>query len=173
MPTRPAPIGRPNPLFSNPNNWYMAWGSERGYGVGDLNGDGLQDVVLVLVARDITEGPKIQTKAVRLVTLLRSGPAVRPTAGIVFQRKSDCLFKWLERTYPALFAPGAVPGSISPYYYRHYSQAGAYLGTSSGDGHVHFLGPVSGGAILDLGRLSSRLVTANCRYSHSAPRFGA
>ena len=36
----------PDPWFPNPNSWYMAWGSERGYAVGDVDGDHLADIVM-------------------------------------------------------------------------------------------------------------------------------
>jgi predicted outer membrane repeat protein len=54
----------------------------------------------------------------------------------VFTSRSDCLFNWAERVYPNLFAPaGAISNTLAPYYYRHYSQTNAYLGTSSADNH--------------------------------------
>lgn len=75
---------------------------------------------------------------------------------------SDCLFDWAERTYPDLFAPAAASSTAAPYYYRYYSQTGAYLGTSSADNHVYYLGPASNNAILDVGAASTWLTTANC-----------
>lgn len=76
---------------------------------------------------------------------------------------TDCLFNWAERTYPTLFAPAAASDTLAPYYFRYYSQTRAYLGTSSADNHVYYLGPLSSNAILDLGALSTWLATANCR----------
>jgi hypothetical protein len=50
----------------------------------------------------------------------------------VFTSQSDCLFNWADRNYPSLFAPaGAASNTLSPFYYRHYQQTNAYLGTSS------------------------------------------
>lgn len=78
--------------------------------------------------------------------------------------QSDCLFNWAERTYPTLFAPaGASSATLAPYYYRYYSQSRSYLGTSSMDGHVYYLGPIAGNSILDVGALSTWLATASCQ----------
>ncbi len=75
----------------------------------------------------------------------------------------DCLFNWAESTYPTLFAPaGAGSANAAPYYYRYYSQTGAYLAASSADYHVYYLGPASNNSILDVGALSTWLATANC-----------
>lgn len=76
----------------------------------------------------------------------------------------DCLFNWAERTYPEAFSPaGAVSSTSAPYYYRYYSQTRAYLGRSSADNHVYYLGPLSGNSVLDVGALAGWLVTAGCR----------
>ncbi len=76
---------------------------------------------------------------------------------------ADCLFNWAERTYPTLFAPAAASIALVPWYYRYYSQTDAYLGTSSADNHVYYLGPMSSYALLDAGELSTWLATAGCR----------
>lgn len=76
----------------------------------------------------------------------------------------DCLFTWAERTYATLFAPaGAVSQTLAPYNYRHYSQTDAYLGTSSANNHVYYLGPASSYSLYDVGELSSWLTTAGCQ----------
>ena len=85
-------------------------------------------------------------------------------SGSVPASSSDCLFNWAERTYPTLFAPaGASSNTLAPYYYRYYSQTNAYLGTSSADNHVYYLGPLSSNAILDVGVLSTWLTAASCQ----------
>jgi len=77
---------------------------------------------------------------------------------------ADCLFNWAERTYPALFAPAAAASiTLAPWYYRHYSQTDAYLGTSSADNHVYYRGPNSSHATLDVGTLATWLATAGCQ----------
>ena len=76
----------------------------------------------------------------------------------------NCLFDWAERTYPTLFAPpGATLQTLAPYVYRHYPATQTYLGRSSIDNHVYYLGPLSGHAILDVGALADWLATAGCR----------
>ncbi len=84
--------------------------------------------------------------------------------GSVGGQPADCLFTWAERVYQNLFAPaGAVSQTLAPYYYRYYSQTGAYLGTSSADNHVYYLGPASSNSLLDAGELSPWLATAGCQ----------
>ncbi len=87
---------------------------------------------------------------------METGP-VSPTTS------SDCLFNWAERTYPALFAPAASSNTLAPYYYRYYAQTGAYLGISSADSKVYYLGPLSGNTLLGLGALTTWLPTAGCQ----------
>ena len=81
-----------------------------------------------------------------------------------FRAASDCLFDWAEGRYADLFAPGgAASGTSAPYYYRYYPNTQAYVGTSTADAHVYYLGPASDHAILDVGTLVDWLVTAGCR----------
>ena len=75
----------------------------------------------------------------------------------------DCLFNWAEGTYPELLAPPATSATAAPYYYRHYSQTNAYVGISSVDDHVYYLGPISANELIDLGPLSTWLVTSGCQ----------
>ena len=75
----------------------------------------------------------------------------------------DCLFDWAETAYPSDLMPrGVASQSVAPYYLRYYSQSRAYLGTSSEDGHVYYLGPLSGDRILDLGAVSTWYAAAGC-----------
>ena len=55
---------------------------------------------------------------------------------------TECLFGWAEKHYPALFAP-SLPYTkvLHPYTYRYYAATNAYLGVSSIDHHVYYLGP--------------------------------
>lgn len=77
--------------------------------------------------------------------------------------QADCLFDWAETEYPDLFAPPSGSTTQAPYYYRHYAGTGAYLGKSSQDDRVYYLGPLSAGGLLDLGALSEWAATAGCR----------
>jgi hypothetical protein len=82
----------------------------------------------------------------------------------IFILSSDCLFNWAERTYPNWFAPvPAISTTLAQYYYRYYAQTNAYLGTSSADNHVYYVGPLSNNSLLDVGALSGWLSTAGCQ----------
>lgn len=77
---------------------------------------------------------------------------------------SNCLFNWGETNYASLFAPrGAQSQNFGPYYFRYYSQTNAYLGVSSDNSHLFYLGPLSSNALLDLGVVSTWYATAGCR----------
>ncbi|OGA50631.1 MAG: hypothetical protein A3G25_09050 [Betaproteobacteria bacterium RIFCSPLOWO2_12_FULL_63_13] len=103
--------------------------------------------------------------------------SVRPASGTGFSYERstpgtgmsnvDCLFNWAESTYPELLAPPAASATTAynsaDYYYRHYTQTNAYVGTSSVDNHVYYLGPISANELLDLGPLSTWLATSGCQ----------
>lgn len=73
----------------------------------------------------------------------------------------DCLFKWAESKYAQFLSPAeAVSQTFPPYYFRYYKNTNAYLGISSVDTHLYFLG--SNGNLLDLGQVSVWLTTAGC-----------
>ena len=76
--------------------------------------------------------------------------------------KSECLFNWAEANYPTLFAPSGSSTQISGVYtYRYYWATNAYLGVSSADNHVYYLG--ADGKLLDEGPLSDWLPKAGCQ----------
>jgi len=78
------------------------------------------------------------------------------------QLLSDCLFNWAELTYTTLFAPRGSPSkSDGPYYWRSYSQTGAYLAVSSGK--LYYLGPLSSNTSLDLGASATWYSKAGCQ----------
>ncbi|WP_333874034.1 hypothetical protein [Methylobacter sp.] len=75
--------------------------------------------------------------------------------------RSDCFLNWAENYYAQLFAPaGAISQTSSPYLYRYYPNTNAYLGISSADSHVYYLGPDN--QLLDVGHLSTWLTSAGC-----------
>ena len=74
----------------------------------------------------------------------------------------ECLFNWAETNYPGLFSPsGGSTLASPPYSYRYYKSTNAYLGVSSDNNHVYYLGP--DGVLRDEGALSGWLITANCQ----------
>ncbi len=73
---------------------------------------------------------------------------------------ADCLFNWAESHYSAFFAPaGAASLTAAPYYFRYYSSTNTYLGISSTDNHVYYVG---GGGVQDLGPKSALFGAAGC-----------
>jgi len=74
----------------------------------------------------------------------------------------ECLFNWAEKAYPSLFSPAAPPTAAwGGYAYRYYSAVNAYLGVSSVDNHVVYIG--SDGVWQDEGLVSSWLPVAGCQ----------
>jgi len=83
-----------------------------------------------------------------------------------FATQADCLFAWGETNYPALFAPvGAFSAEFDAYYYRYYSLTNSYLGVSSLDDHLYYMGEISGNDLLDLGAASTWFAQAGCAAS--------
>lgn len=75
---------------------------------------------------------------------------------------TECLFNWAETNYASLFSPaGAVTQTSAPYTYRYYKNTNAYVGISSANNDVYYLGP--DGSLLDVGSLSGWLAKAKCQ----------
>ncbi len=93
------------------------------------------------------------------------GPAqVGEVYGAFLTSLPDCIFNWAEATYPSLFAPaGTQSTSLGSYYLRYYTGTISYLGTSSIDQHLYYLGPWSSNTILDLGPALTWYATAGCQ----------
>ena len=86
------------------------------------------------------------------------------TAGCppIKQEPKECLFNWAEKNYSNLFAPsGFITTTWDVYTYRYYSATKAYLGVSSVNNHVYYMG--QDGVLLDEGALSDWLPKANCQ----------
>lgn len=76
--------------------------------------------------------------------------------------QAPCLFNWAEKSYASLFAPTGSPTAVwSSYTYRYYSTSKAYLGVSSTDNHVYYLG--QDGVLRDEGPLADWLPKAGCQ----------
>ena len=77
---------------------------------------------------------------------------------------ADCLFNWAERQYANLFRPERSSTlAWPPYVYRHYVTTNAYLGISTSDNHVYYIGADTGYQMLDVGDASGWLITAGCQ----------
>ena len=75
--------------------------------------------------------------------------------------QADCLFNWAETYYSQLFSPaGATSQTSAPYYYRYYQNTNSYVGVSSDNNHVYYLGP--DGVLQDVGPSSAWFTTAGC-----------
>jgi len=91
------------------------------------------------------------------------GAAVTVTASFAASQTSsaECLFGWAEKNYPALFAPaGAATAVTGVYTYRHYPATNSYLGVSTVNNRVYYLG--ADGQLQDEGPLSDWLPKAGC-----------
>lgn len=98
------------------------------------------------------------------------GAAVNVTASFAASQTSsaECLFGWAEKNYPALFAPAGVATAVTGVYaYRHYPATNSYLGVSTVNNRVYYLG--ADGQLQDEGPLSDWLPKAGCPTPPPAP----
>ena len=86
-----------------------------------------------------------------------SSPTAAPQAAFTAPQRAAApaidgasLFAWAEVNYPQFFSGPSQDGVFDVYTYRAYPATGNYIGIS--DGRVYVYGPVSGGAILFVGR---------------------
>lgn len=77
------------------------------------------------------------------------------------------LFDWAEGAYPAYFPSHQKDQTLSPYIYRHYPETGNYLGLNGQT--IVVLGPISGGAILEVGTLSGFACSVRPALCNTAP----
>lgn len=90
------------------------------------------------------------------------GSASKSVTVTVMRDPQACLLDWAEQSYPQLFSPaGAVSQVSPPYTYRYYRNTNAYVGVSSTDNHVYYLGP--DGSLQDVGGLPGWLAKAGCQ----------
>lgn len=104
----------------------------------------------VLVGQPATEAQATATRK------FLAQPQRRPlaSAGTTHEVTATVLLDWAERTYPEFFPGHKLDQSLPPYTYRHYPETGNFAGID-GDGNVVILGPISGGAIVNLGKAST------------------
>lgn len=83
--------------------------------------------------------------------------------------QSDCLFDWAQRAYPATFFPAQTSSiALAPYYFRAYPASSTYLGISSDNDHLYYVGPLSGHRLFDLGPAPVWTDKASCTTSASS-----
>jgi hypothetical protein len=91
------------------------------------------------------------------------GGIVASCSTVAPNTRSDCLFNWAEDHYASLLATSRPHSlTLSSYYYRYYWQTNSYLGTSSSNQHLYFVGAVTGGNAYDLGPVANWYTTAGC-----------
>mgnify|MGYP000269936502 CR=1 FL=1 len=77
---------------------------------------------------------------------------------------ADCVFNWGEHHYPELLTPApARSATLDPYYYRHYPGTNSYVGISSQDDRLRYMGSASNNQMLDLGSMATWKQTAGCQ----------
>lgn len=77
---------------------------------------------------------------------------------------ADCVFNWGEHHYPELLNPApASSQTLAPYYYRHYAGTNSYVGISSQDDRLRYMGSASNNQMLDLGSMATWKQTAGCQ----------
>jgi len=76
---------------------------------------------------------------------------------------ADCVFNWGEHHYADLLWPAATHAqTLAPYYYRHYPGTDSYVGISSQDDHLRYMGSASNNQMLDLGSMATWKQSAGC-----------
>lgn len=69
------------------------------------------------------------------------------------------VFKWAEAAHAGLLpSPGTSTGFAGAFYFRYYVNSNAYLGIQGG--RAYYLGPASGGRLVDVGAVSDMLGAA-------------
>lgn len=78
--------------------------------------------------------------------------------------QAECLFTWAAKSYPDYFAAASGQSqTLGAYYYQHWAGSNSILGIATDKQRVVYVGPLSGGGLLDLGDLASWLGMAGCK----------
>ncbi|OYU44007.1 MAG: hypothetical protein CFE44_15255 [Burkholderiales bacterium PBB4] len=114
----------------------------------------------------VTRGAAVLGSQLRQsATLARTPTGVTLTVGnstvSTVQSRADRVFNWAEKSLVSFFPPGAVPLAVAGYFARHYPAVNAYLAVNTTTDELLYLGPASGGALLNLGALSGWLDQAS------------
>jgi M6 family metalloprotease-like protein len=101
------------------------------------------------------------TSDVSVANISASASTMTATLSVT-QPRVECLFNWAEVNYPTLFAlPGSSTTTWDVYTYRYYSATNAYVGVSSVDSHVYYMG--ADGNLQDVGTQSYWMSKAGCQ----------
>lgn len=80
--------------------------------------------------------------------------------------ETECLFSWTEQNYAHLFAPANSATKVwSVYTFRYYENTDSYVGVSSTNNHVYYMGPDR--VLQDVDTLSYWLPIAGCQATTS------
>ena len=111
---------------------------------------------ITATAQNTAQEYNATTNPARPIFSFQIDPAANSTPPIT------CLLNWAETAYSKLFLPAGAPTQVQlPYTYRYYKNTNSYVGVSSVDNHVYYLGP--NGVLQDVGQLSQWLSTAGCK----------
>jgi hypothetical protein len=73
----------------------------------------------------------------------------------------DCVFNWVEKTYPQEYYPATLSQEINGYYVRHYLGSNNWLALKLSDSHVYSVD--SNGFMYDYGGVATYLDASGCK----------
>lgn len=98
-----------------------------------------------------------------VLSLSANGATQTPPPAPTVVTGNDCFFDWAEAHYTELFAPARAPSlTYDVYSYRYYSGTNSYLAVSNTIRRVFYIGPLTGGNLVDVGDLATWLQTSSC-----------
>jgi hypothetical protein len=116
--------------------------------------------VLYAMANNSVYSVNLATGTGTLVTTYSKGLGAAYGA-TSYSGATQCLLNWAERNYSNFFAPaGSATQQWSVYTYRYYAGTRIYLGVSSADNHVYYMG--ADGQLQNAGPTSTWFPQAGC-----------
>lgn len=91
--------------------------------------------------------------------------ALQVFAQTAAETTANCVFGWVERSFPTLFTPAATSTQrLTPFYFRSYGSGAAatFLATNWPEQRLMALGPATGGQVFDAGHVNDFSVGASC-----------
>jgi hypothetical protein len=136
----------------------LAWSSSNADTCSAVTSDGWMGPVPLSGSASVT----VDAETTYTLTCAGAGGSASQSVTVRLLAPEECFFNWAEKLFPNWFAPqGAATQASGPYTYRYYRDTGSYLGVSSVDQHLYYLGP-GGGDPVDVGVFVDWLVTAGC-----------